>query len=117
MGGCSRDLYRRVHTQDGGNDVEMKLRRESLKMERLPVLRGGGDDEEDRAVNCKHSPSLDFAIRNFGSVEPLYIQISETTSSHHQNPNERYTGMKSGHDVSPLAAILGPLVFLPAFQV
>ena len=57
-------------------------------MERLPVLWGGGEDngwmkgkgyadEEDRVVNSKHSPSLDFAIRNFVSVEPLYIQISE----------------------------------------
>ena len=77
----------------------------------------GYADEKYSWVNSKHSPSLDFAIRNFGSVEPLYIQISETTISNRQNPNERYTGMNSGHDVSPLAIILGPLVFLPAFQV
>ena len=37
----------------------------------------GYADEEDRVVNSKHSPSLDFAVRNFVSVEPLYIQISE----------------------------------------
>ena len=97
-------------------------------MERLPVLWGGGEDngwmkgkgyadEEDRVVNSKHSPSLDFAIRNFVSVEPLYIQISQTTISNRQNHKEHYAGMNSGHDVSPVTVLLGPLVFFPAFQV
>ena len=96
-------------------------------MERLPVLWGGEDngwmkgkgyaDEEDRVVNSKHSPSLDFAIRNFVFCRAVVYSDIRTTSSNRQNPNERYTGMNSGHYVSPLAVILGPLVFLPAFQV
>ena len=46
------------------------------------------------------SAPSDFVIRNFGSVEPLYIQISQTTISNRQNHNEHYAGMNSGHDVS-----------------